>query len=409
MINNINSKIDQLNQDKISANYNQTTIGILPKDWGIIPLRNIIDKFIVPMRDKPKNFDGDIPWCRIEDIQGKYLNNTLSNKYVSLETVDKMNLKIHPKDTVICSCSARLGVCAITTQPVITNQTFIGLVPSSKVNKEFLYYLMVSNENRLQRLSSGTTIAYLSREEFEGFKVQYPKIIEQEKIANILSTWDNAIELKEKLIEQKRVHKKGLMQSLLTGKKRLKGFTGEWKIYKLGEIIKCLDNKRKPLNSSERGKMKGNIPYYGANGIVDYINSYIFHDNLILLAEDGGHFNEYSARPIALKVSGKCWVNNHAHILKVTRANTNFLFYSLVHKDIRRYINGSTRAKLLKSDMLLIKIKMPKDYKEQEAISNIILTADKEILLLEQQLNQLKLQKKGLMQLLLTGIVRVTG
>jgi type I restriction enzyme S subunit len=102
----------------------------------------------------------------------------------------------------------------------------------------------------------------------------------------------------------------------------------------INDSCHILDYLRVPLNGEERKKIKGNIPYYGANGVQGYINNYIFNDDLILLAEDGGNFEEYQNRPIAYRISGKSWVNNHAHILKAKDGyDQDFIFYSIVHKD----------------------------------------------------------------------------
>lgn len=154
--------------------------------------------------------------------------------------------------------------------------------------------------------------------------------------------------------------------------------------------------------------MKGNIPYYGANGVVDYIDSYLFNEELVLIAEDGGHFKDFSSKDIAYRVKGKSWVNNHAHILKASGINSDFLYYSLVNKDIRKYINGSTRGKLTKSDMLLIEIDCPESINEQENISDILNTAHNSIKIMEKELEEIKEQKRGLMQKLLTGKIEVT-
>jgi len=271
----------------------------------------------------------------------------------------------------------------------------------------FLYYLLDYKISQLLKKTAGTTFPNLSSDEIRNVEISIPSLEEQHKIADILSTWDKAIELKEKLIEQKKEQKKGLMQRLLTGKVRLSGFEGEWKSKKLGEITECLDNLRKPLNSSEREKMKGDIPYYGANGVVDYVNDFIFNEKLILLAEDGGYFDEFSERPIAFRIEGKSWVNNHAHVLRVREGvDFDFLFYSLVHKDIRPFINGTTRTKLTKNDMLSIEVQIP-NYEVQKKIATILNSIDKEIGLLERETELIKQQKKGLMQLLLTGKVRV--
>lgn len=192
-------------------------------EWVSGALKNFIKQFIVPMRDKPTDLCGSIPWCRIEDFDGKYLSVSKSNQGVSEETINNMNLKVFPKGTLLVSCSADLGRCAIVIKPLVTNQTFIGLVPNEKlVSVEFLYYLMGSIAHKLNALSSGTTISYLSRNEFEKFNIYLPEISEQEKIAKVLSLADQEIETLQKKLDCLKQEKKALMQQLLTGKKRVK-------------------------------------------------------------------------------------------------------------------------------------------------------------------------------------------
>jgi len=175
------------------------------------------------MRDKPKSFKGDIPWCRIEDFDGKYLMGTKSGQYVNDGIVKEMNLKIHPIGTLLVSCSANLGRCAIVKRPLITNQTFIGLVVNElKLSNEFIYYYMTFNAEELNNLSSGTTISYLSREQFEIFKIHIPPTeSEQQAIAQILSDMDAEIKSLEQKRNKYKSIKQGMMQELLTGKTRL--------------------------------------------------------------------------------------------------------------------------------------------------------------------------------------------
>lgn len=191
--------------------------------WKTIELKDIVLEFIVPMRDKPKRFEGIIPWCRIEDFNGKYLNDSKSNQYVNKEIIKDMNLKILPTETLIVSCSADLGRCAIVKNPLTTNQTFIGLVFNENIaSNEFFYYYLTFNAETLNNLSSGTTISYLSREQFEIFKVHIPIYkTEQDAIAKILSDMDNEIEGLEQKLYKYRMIKQGMMQVLLTGKIRL--------------------------------------------------------------------------------------------------------------------------------------------------------------------------------------------
>ena len=155
----------------------------IPKTWTVCKLSDVCIDFIVPQRDKPKLFDGDIPWCRIEDIEGKYLNGSLSGRLVSMETIQQMNMRICPVGTVICSCSASIGTQAILTRPCCTNQTFIGLVSDDRfIYNEFLYYFLASQTEQFLDIGTGTTIKYISREKFEEYRIPLPPLAEQRRI-----------------------------------------------------------------------------------------------------------------------------------------------------------------------------------------------------------------------------------
>ena len=123
---------------------------------------------------------------------------------------------------------------------------------------------------------------------------------------------------------------------------------------KLGEVCEVLDSKRAPITAANR--VSGQYPYYGANGVQDYVADYIFDDELVLLAEDGGNFGS-KEKPIAYRVSGKCWVNNHAHVLKPKAViDVDYLCYSLMFYDVSGLVNGATRQKLTQSDMRKMEI-----------------------------------------------------
>ena len=138
---------------------------------------------------------------------------------------------------------------------------------------------------------------------------------------------------------------------------------------KLEDVAEILDNRRVPITASER--IKGVYPYYGANGIQDYVNGYIFDDELVLLAEDGGYFGS-ETKPIAYRVSGKCWVNNHAHVLKAKECiNVDYLCYSLMFYDVTSFVNGATRQKLTQKDMRNMLIPL-RNFEEQIKIVNTL-------------------------------------
>lgn len=140
------------------------------------------------------------------------------------------------------------------------------------------------------------------------------------------------------------------------------------------------------------------IPYYGANGIQDYVKDYIFDGEYILLAEDGGHFDDFTNSPIAQYITGKSWVNNHAHILQAKPGyNNKYIYYTLVHKDIRKYINGTSRAKLNQEDMWQIKI-LTSDISTQNKIALFMSAIDEKISQEEYNLFQFYKIKRGLLQ-----------
>ena len=175
-----------------------------------------------------------------------------------------------------------------------------------------------------------------------------------------------------------------------------------WSKNTINECCEILDSQRVPVNSEERAKRKGDYPYYGANGVQGYIDDYIFEGDAILLAEDGGNFDQYADRPIAQWVTGKFWVNNHAHILRAKdNATDKWIFYSLVHKNILKNINGGTRAKLNQSDLKEIEILLS-PLPEQKKIASILTSVDEVIENTQKQIDKLQDLKKATMNELLT-------
>ena len=161
---------------------------------------------------------------------------------------------------------------------------------------------------------------------------------------------------------------------------------------KLEDCCEILDSQRVPITGSDR--TSGDYPYYGANGIQDYVDDFIFDDELVLLAEDGGNFGS-KTRPIAYRVSGKCWVNNHAHVLKAREMiNIDYLCYSLMFYKVDGIINGATRQKLTQSAMR--KMQIPKrSLDEQIEIVNIIKKVQGVIASRKEELEQLDLLIKA--------------
>ena len=135
------------------------------------------------------------------------------------------------------------------------------------------------------------------------------------------------------------------------------------------DCCEILDSMRVPITASER--KEGKYPYYGANGIQDYVDDYIFDDELVLLAEDGGNFGSRE-RPIAYRISGKCWVNNHAHVLKPKKGlDVDYLCYSLMFYKVEGIVNGATRKKLTQAAMRKMQIPFRRMEEQIHIVNNL--------------------------------------
>ncbi len=160
----------------------------------------------------------------------------------------------------------------------------------------------------------------------------------------------------------------------------------KYDLVKLGDVCEILDSMRVPITASDR--KTGIYPYYGANGIQDYVNDFIFDDELVLLAEDGGNFGS-ETRPIAYRVSGKCWVNNHAHVLKAkSMLDIDYLCYSIMFYDVSNIISGTTRAKLNQAAMRKMQIPLP-PLEVQRKIAETLDAASKLLAMRKKQLAEL--------------------
>ena len=256
-------------------------------------------------------------------------------------------------------------------------------------------------DQQLKRLISSSVrmdgLLNISYEEYTGIDLYLPSLLEQQKIADFLFLVDRRIEKQRQLVESLKKYKRGLLSAIFDRKLRFKDTDFSlWKNVRLSECCLGFDNKRQPISSELREK--GTVPYYGANGIQDYVKDYIFDGEYILLAEDGGHFDEFQTKPIAQYITGKSWVNNHAHILQATEKDcTKYIYYALVHKDIRKYINGSSRAKLNQEDMWQIVILLP-NLKQQIKIAQFMSSIDKILSIEEKMLTVLEEKKQGLLQ-----------
>ena len=384
-------------------------------EWKGVKLKNICSDFIVPMRDKPKEFNGNIPWCRIEDIEGNYFHGTKSNQYVSQETIDVMNLKIIPTGSVICSCSASLGTYAINTRPIITNQTFIGLVCSDKISNHFLLNLMHTQTKKLRIIAGGTTIPYISREKFEEYNIKIPNKDEQEKIASFLTLIDKKIEKQKELVELLKKYKRGLLSAIFSQKLRFKDDNGNdypaWVEKSLGDVT---NNISYGLNAASKD-YDGENKYIRITDIDETTGKY---NNLDIVSPDCALSDDYKLKINDLLFArtgagtGKTYLYNEndgkmyfaGFLIKFSIKDeycSNFIFYITQTFNYKKWVSimsaRSGQPGINAKEYSNYKFSCPV-YDEQVKISNIISKLDniieKENILLDSYNDY----KKGLLQ-----------
>ena len=335
------------------------------------------------------------------------INDFLKNEPVYVVDTDNIKkFRVQTNDLLIAGTGATAGI-VFRVPNEFSNMSFSYNAPRIRVTKAyygFIYFYLISDVIlRQQRgLFVGNAQPFLDTDAMRSFVINAPSLSEQTKIANFLTAVDEKISILTRKADLLSQYKKEVMQQIFSQELRFKDDDGqefpEWEEKTLGDVCICLDNQRKPLNDAERQTMQGEFPYWGANNIMDYVDDYLFDETIVLLAEDGGNFNEYKTRPIANISHGKCWVNNHTHVLKGEIGLSNeFLFYSLVHKNITGYVSGGTRAKLTKGEMLKIEISIPNPA-EQTKIANFLTAIDEKITSNQTQLNAVKQYKQGLLQ-----------
>lgn len=272
---------------------------------------------------------------------------------------------------------------------------------TKKINNYFLFLIVQTNKfNYITNISTGTRMPRADWDIVSNYPILLPPLAEQEKIAEILSLWDKAIEQTKELIAYKEKQKKGLMQNLLTGKKRLPGFTDDWKTVKLGEICKITTGKL-DANAMEEN---GIYPFFTCAKDVYRINTFAFDTEALLISGNGanvGYIHYYM---------GKFNAYQRTYVLNNFKEYIIFLKYYLenyLHIRIDKEKKAGNTLYITLDTISNMNLYIPQYQNEQKTIADILCKADEEIELLNKQLDLYMEQKKGLMQNLLTGKVRV--
>lgn len=269
------------------------------------------------------------------------------------------------------------------------------------------YYLNSSNyHNQLLPYITGIKVSSISRASIQETKLLVPPIAEQKAIAEALSDIDGLIAALDKKIAKKRLIKQGAMQQLLTGKKRLPGFTDEWIKKRVKDIFKVTRGYVLSTNkTAERPDGYYKYPVYSSqtqnNGIMGYYSEYLFND-AITWTTDGANAGEVNLR------KGKFYCTNVCGVLINEEGYSNDCIASIINMVTKSYVSYIGNPKLMNNVMAEINIRIPSSIEEQQAITTILSNMDKEIADLEARRDKYRLLKSGMMQKLLTGQIRLT-
>ena len=381
----------------------------VPKDWQVNRLKTFCTFTYGDSLANEDRVEGDIPVYGSNGVVG-YHNKAITHKPCIIIGRKGSYGKVNFSET---ECFP------IDTTYFVDNR-------SAKCDLKWLNYVLALLE--LDRFSKDTGVPGLNREDAHNKRVPIPEADVQKSIAKYLdlktAQIDDLIAKKERMIELLKEERTAIINQAVTKgldrKVKMKdsgvNWIGHipiaWGIKKLKHVLRNFDGKRIPLSAEERSGMLGEYPYYGSNGIVGWVNDYLFDGEYILLGEDGAPFFELY-RDVAFLVHGKFWVNNHAHILKADhRYSQRFLTYALNRVDYRRHITGSTRDKLTQDDMSVIELPIP-SLAEQEAISNYL---DKKTTQIDGQVSRekrsielLKKYRTALISEVVTGKIDVRG
>ena len=424
----------------VPQGYKQTKVGVIPEEWEVVRLGDVFD-FIKTYSNSRSHLSnvGDIEYMHYGDIHTKYKFH-IDLKNVTLPKILKNRLKgdiqyVQEGDLIIADASEdytdigkSVEVANLGDKKLISGlHTF--LLRDKNNNFAHRYKgLLLYNQNvskELKKIATGISVLGVSKTNLGKLFLPLPPLKEQQKIAQILSTWDSAISKQEAFIKAKEQLKKGLMQKLLSGEVRFEGLDGEWEEVRLGDIgefktssvNKIIDDNEQLVNlvnymdvyknkhidksfkcsltsvkanSFDRVRLKkGDILFTPSSETPDDIG----HSSVIV--EDlpntvySYHLIRFRPKKI-LDIGFSGYVFNNSSILK----------------EFARRATGSTRFTLSIKDFNETKANLP-PVKEQQKIAQVLSTADKEIELLKSELESLKEQKRGLMQRLLSGDVRV--
>jgi len=387
--------------------YKKTEIGIIPEDWEIRNLEDIAEVIDPhPSHRAPPAVSNGVPFVGIGDL-GKN-GNIISDKVriVHPRILDEHRVRYNLDDNLIgLGRVASIGKVVKLKKGRYAISPTMGIIKSEKANWEYLYYSLQFNfvTEQFSKIMTGSTRSSVGMIVLRKLKVSLPPTLEEQRaIARVLSDIDNLIEALDKLIEKKKNIKKEAMQLLLTGKKRLPGFKGKWVRKRLGEIaLKISTGSRNNEDKVENGK----YPLFVRSDKIEKIDTYSYDCEAIIVPGEGkiGEIFHY--------IKGKFDAHQRVYVIREFKdVHAKYVFYYMQQFFGEHALKNSVKATV---DSLRLptfsnfEISLSPTIEEQRAIAKILSDMDAEIEALERKKKKYEMLKKGAMELLLTGKIRL--
>jgi len=384
----------------VKSGYKQTEVGIIPEDWDVVTFGDIskIKRGASPRPiADPKYFGKGRCWIRISDItkSKKYLIQTKD----SLSDLGEMESVSVNEDDVIMSIAASVGKPIIIKIKSCIHDGFIVFLKLSKdMDSEFLYYMLINMEKTFLDSGQHGTQSNINSELVSKTKFVKPKLVEQERIGQSLSDIDEVIQQQDHFIQKKKNIRQGVMQELLTGKRRLEGFNGEWILKKFGDVLKVKHGK----SQKEIIDKNGQYPILATGGKIGMASKYLYDKPSALIGRKGTIDKpQYMDTPF--------WtVDTLFYTEMLNDTNPKFVFYKFMNIDWYSYNEASGVPSLNSKTIENIEQLFPPSTEEQKIIVKILTDMDSEIEQLEIKKEKYIMIKNGMMQKLLTGEIRLT-
>jgi len=329
----------------------------LPKGWCRCVVSDVAEVVggATPRTSDSANWGDEYAWITPDDLSrhhGMYIER--GARSLSKVGLESCSATLMPAGSVLYSSRAPIGYVAVSTGPVCTNQGFKSFIPGPELVPEYLYWYLKHITPHVLTLASGTTFMEISKKVAAQIPLILPPTDEQQQIVRTIHSLFERIDVARTAMTH--AHRRVQMLRRASGSNLL---AGPWRTLQLGEITDNHDGRRIPLKRADRDLRDGGYPYYGASGIIDSIDDYIFDGNYLLIAEDGANLVTRS-KPIAFIARGRFWVNNHAHVVSpIDNVRLEYLRLAVDQLDIQRSISGSAQPKLTQASLNRLQIPVP--------------------------------------------------